>query len=92
MFICNDAIKSRSRSFFNKKITSKSVSDYINEVRIEKAKKLLETSNASISEIVEQTGFSSSNYFYIYFKKTNGVTPNEYKQRIGMREADTGGG
>lgn len=65
-----------------KKQVGKSVADYINEVRLENAKYLLESTNMPINEIVQHTGFSSSNYFYIYFKKTHGVTPSEYRQKL----------
>lgn len=63
-----------------KKLTSKSISEYISEVRLKKAKELLTTSDNSINEISEKTGFISSKYFYTLFKKMNGVTPNEYRQ------------
>ncbi|MNI33521.1 HTH-type transcriptional regulator YesS [compost metagenome] len=62
-----------------KKLTAKSIPDYILEVRIDKAKELLAHSNASINEIAEQVGFASSPYFFKVFKKTNGVTPNDYR-------------
>lgn len=63
-----------------KKLTSKSISEVITEVRMEKAKELLKTTNMSVSEIVENVGFASSAYFYPLFKKMNGVTPNDYRQ------------
>lgn len=63
-----------------KKHTMKSVADYINNVRIEQAKKLLQETSHSIQEVVEQTGFLSSGYFYTLFKKTTGITPNQYRQ------------
>ncbi|SDD03948.1 Helix-turn-helix domain-containing protein [Paenibacillus sp. UNCCL117] len=64
-----------------KKLTAKSIPDYILEVRIDKAKELLATTNASINDIAEQVGFANSPYFFKVFKKTNGVTPNDYRQR-----------
>lgn len=65
-----------------KKLTAKSIPDYILEVRIDKAKELLACSNASINDIAEQVGFASSPYFFKVFKKTNGVTPNDYRQNV----------
>lgn len=65
-----------------KKLTSKSISEIITEIRMEKAKELLKTTSMSVSEIVEKVGFSSSAYFYPLFKKMNGVTPNDYRQNI----------
>lgn len=65
-----------------KKHTSKSIADYINDVRMEKAIELLSNTDLSINEICNKSGFSSSNYFYSVFKKIHGVTPNEHRQRI----------
>lgn len=64
-----------------KKITNQSVADYINEVRLEKAKELLINTNFSINEISEKSGFVNSCYFYTLFKKTNGMTPNEFREK-----------
>lgn len=52
-----------------------SVSDYISNYRLEKAKSMLESTNYSISEIGYATGFSSPNYFSTAFKGKFGVTP-----------------
>lgn len=65
------------------KLTSKTISDFINEVRMEKAKVLLTTTNYSVNEIVDQVGFLNSSYFYTNFKKLHGVTPNEYRLNNG---------
>jgi two-component system, response regulator YesN len=65
-----------------KKAASKSVSDYINELRLKKAEKLLETTDISINEITLKTGFFNSNYFYILFKKAHGITPTEFRQKF----------
>lgn len=63
-----------------KKMKSKSVADYINEVRVEKARELLLETDSSINEIAEQTGFITHGYFYKLFKKTYAITPNQYRQ------------
>lgn len=59
--------------------TSKSIGDYINQVRVEKALDILVKSQRPINEIAQKVGFSSSNYFYPVFKKLTGVTPAEYR-------------
>ena len=64
-----------------KKHTFKSITDFINEVRIDRAVELLEGTNKLIAEISEQCGFSSTSYFGKVFKKMKGVTPNEYRQK-----------
>tara|TARA_R110000868_G_scaffold120929_1_gene320947 strand:+ start:378 stop:2984 length:2607 start_codon:yes stop_codon:yes gene_type:complete len=59
-----------------------SVSDYISNYRLEKAKSMLESTNYSISEIGYATGFSSPNYFSTAFKGKFGVTPGAYKKSL----------
>ena len=55
------------------------VKEYINSVRILKAKELLETTNLPIIEISERVGFSQQRYFSTVFKNINGFTPTEYR-------------
>jgi AraC-like DNA-binding protein len=64
-----------------KKLTSKSIADYINEVRMNNAKKLLIESSYSINEISERSGFVNRSYFHKAFKRINGITPSEYRQK-----------
>lgn len=64
-----------------KKQIGKPVSDYINEVRINRAKELLSETDKPVNEITSLTGFISSTYFYTIFKKKYGLTPNEYRQK-----------
>ena len=54
---------------------------YLNIVRINRAKKLLLSTNKSITEIATETGFSSSSYFAETFRKIVHCTPAQY-QRI----------
>jgi two-component system, response regulator YesN len=63
-----------------KEITGSSINDYIREVRITSAKKLLETTNVKASEIGFMTGFSNTSNFYLVFKKDVGLAPVEYRQ------------
>ena len=64
-----------------KAILGISVSDYINNIRLEKSKELLLNSDQNISEIAYSLGFSSPNYFSTSFKNKFGVTPKEYKSK-----------
>ncbi|WP_072332705.1 MULTISPECIES: AraC family transcriptional regulator [unclassified Paenibacillus] len=63
-----------------KKLTLKSIPDYLNEYRIERAKELLVTTHDTIEEISQKTGYNNSTYFYKMFKKYTGITPAEYRQ------------
>jgi signal transduction histidine kinase/AraC-like DNA-binding protein/CheY-like chemotaxis protein len=64
-----------------KAILGISISDHINNLRLDKSKELLKKSNLSISEIAYAVGFSSPNYFSTSFKNKFGVTPKEYKSK-----------
>lgn len=61
-----------------KKAEHSSLLQYISEVRIEEAKKLLTKTDMKISEIAESIGFSDIYYFSKRFKKITGYTPKEY--------------
>ncbi|HEY5583163.1 MAG TPA: helix-turn-helix domain-containing protein [Ruminiclostridium sp.] len=65
-----------------KKFTSNTISDHITQTRLEASKKLLASTDFSVDKITETIGLSYSNYFYKIFKKTYGITPNEYKQKL----------
>lgn len=72
-----------SRTPFFKKIkslTGKTPSDFIREIRINQATKLLIQSDLIITEIAYQTGFTSPKYFRECFKKQFGETPSEYME------------
>ena len=62
-----------------KKITKKTITDYITYIRICSAKELLST-NIPIGEIAYKVGFSSQSYFNKVFKKYLFYTPLEYKK------------
>ncbi len=53
--------------------------DYLNEVRIEKAKEYLKDSCCKTYEIAELVGIKDAHYFSKLFKKYTGVTPSEYR-------------
>lgn len=63
---------------FNK-LTGKSISDCINETRLQKSMELLSESRANIEDICTSIGISNAKYFYIFFKKYTGITPSEYR-------------
>lgn len=63
-----------------KAILGISVSDHINNIRLEKSKELLLNSNQNISEIAYSVGFSSPNYFSTSFKNKYGLSPKEFKK------------
>ena len=58
---------------------SVSIFDYVDFLRIEKAKKLLIETNKSIGEITEELGFYDESHFNRKFRKMTGTAPREYK-------------
>lgn len=76
----NMSIASFSRYF--KHHTRKTFSDYVTEIRIVHACRLLMENNYSISEICYQSGFENLSNFYRHFGKTIGIIPKEYRNRF----------
>lgn len=64
-----------------KEETGLSVSDYVKNAKIRRAKILLRGSDLSIQKISEQLCFSSRNYFSRVFSELVGCTPIEFKER-----------
>lgn len=54
--------------------------EYVEKMRINYSKRLLDEQNWSISEISEKIGYDDTNYYSKVFKKHIGMTPSEYRQ------------
>lgn len=67
-----------------KKETGKTINQYINEYRLNKAVEFLKDKKYRISEVAGLTGYDDGNYFTRVFKKKYGVTPSEYRERFGL--------
>ena len=57
--------------------------EYVTQKRMEKAMKLLRQSDKHTSEIALSVGYKDPHYFSFVFKKTQGCTPREYRNRKG---------
>lgn len=66
-----------------KENTGENFIEYLTNIRIDKAKELLGTTEYSMKEICSMVGYSDPNYFSRSFKKNVGVTPTEYKEGRG---------
>lgn len=64
-----------------KKVTGKTIFEYIEQMRIQNSCYLLKTTDKSIMEIALESGFNSVNFFNRTFKKILDITPKEYRQR-----------
>ena len=53
---------------------------YLTNIRMEKAKKLLLTTSLSIAEVSAQAGYGDYRVFTKVFKKTEGITPSQYRR------------
>ena len=69
-----------------KKATANTVTEYIQRVKMEAAKKSFETSRKNVDEIMDDVGYSDNKAFRSIFKRTTGLSPVEYKNRYN-REA-----
>ena len=63
-----------------KEQTGKALMNYINELRIYQAKKMLQESAIKISEVAHRIGFNSTKYFNQVFKKTVGISASTYRE------------
>ena len=82
----NDLVKALSLSRASlyakvKALTNQGVKDYINTLRIERAKLLLAKSTTRITDISIEVGFTSQRYFSSVFKENVGITPSEFRDR-----------
>ena len=53
---------------------------YLTNIRIEQAKKLLLATNLSIAEVSERSGYGDYRVFTKVFKKSEGITPSQYRR------------
>ncbi len=78
-------ISGMSYSYFSrtfKRIMNKTFTTFINELRIDNARRLLLTTNMSITEIAQESGFSTASHFISGFKRKTGHTPLEYRKTL----------
>ena len=68
-----------------KQVTGVPPIEYLQHTRIEKAKRQLELTNLNISEIVNETGYTDPKSFRKIFLKLTGMTPLEYRNKLGIK-------
>ncbi|MCM3781610.1 response regulator [Neobacillus mesonae] len=64
-----------------KQQTGKAFREYLNDKRIEEAKRLLRQSNISIAEVAAHSGYLSADYFISQFKRMTGMAPSQYRKQ-----------
>ncbi len=73
----------RNRSYLCsqfKEATGLSVGDYITQIKMDEAKRLLRVTDKPLHAIAEHLGYATQSYFQNLFKKTVGTTPLEYRK------------
>ena len=61
--------------------------EYINAVKLNKAKELMKTSELNFTQIAEKAGYQNVYYFSRIFKKKNKVTPSEYRELVNVEKS-----
>lgn len=61
-----------------KDLTGVSVGEFIRNLRLQQAARLLKSDDISISQVTYAIGFSTPAHFTVAFKKYFGITPSEY--------------
>ncbi|MEK8127157.1 helix-turn-helix domain-containing protein [Paenibacillus filicis] len=64
-----------------KQSTGLSVTEYMNDIRLERSLELLETKDITINEVMELAGYRSQSYFFKLFKVKYGTSPKNYRLR-----------
>ncbi|MDO4537798.1 MAG: AraC family transcriptional regulator [Coriobacteriales bacterium] len=64
-----------------KQETGETFASYVRRTRVERARRLLDTTDFEVSQIAYQTGFSSQSHMQTIFKKETGFTPREWRMR-----------
>lgn len=61
--------------------TGRTINNYINDFRLERAKELLRQRDSKLYEVSQDVGFGDANYFTRQFKKYTGMTPSDYRRK-----------
>ncbi len=74
-----------NKSYFShlfKKETGKTYSQFVNQIRVEKSKELIVSTNLSLLDIALSVGYNNQNYYNMAFKKITGLTPLRYRNKF----------
>ena len=84
-----DRLASSTRNFVRrfKKATNNTPIEYIQRVRIEAAKKKLETSAMNVQQVMYECGYNDDKTFRTIFKRYAGLTPNQYRLKYNREAA-----
>ena len=84
-----------SESYFSslfKKGCGASFREYLNAVRVDEARRLLDLNQQSVTEIALAVGFDSQSYFSKVFRAVTGASPKEYRIKVHVNHTESGAG
>jgi transcriptional regulator GlxA family with amidase domain len=76
----NSGIAERTLKRRFKIATGSSLIDYVQNLRVEEAKRLLETGSMPVDEISVEAGYEDASFFRRLFKRRTGMTPSQYRR------------
>lgn len=80
--VCEEMKLSRSQLYRKvKSLFGKSVTDLIQETRLERARQLLADPDKGIAEVAYEVGYNSPDYFSTVFKSHFGIVPSQYHKK-----------
>jgi AraC family transcriptional regulator of adaptative response / methylphosphotriester-DNA alkyltransferase methyltransferase len=65
-----------------KRVTGETPAQYLRQIRMEQAKRILKHTQHPIHEIAKNVGFRSISHFVSAFQKATGLTPSEYREEL----------
>lgn len=69
-----------------KKKTGLNLTQFVHNLRVDKACELLKNTDLPINTIMNRVGYKDSKFFYQIFKRTMNVTPGDYRQQMQVSE------
>ena len=69
-------------SYIFKKETGQTLVKYITDIKMQKAKMLLEDMDMKIIQVARSLGYENQSYFNRLFKNYYGVTPGQYREKL----------
>jgi transcriptional regulator GlxA family with amidase domain len=82
---CNMSVRNFIRRF--ELATANTPLEYLQRVRIEAAKKLLESKNEGIAQIASRCGYEDVDYFGKIFRRYVAMTPRAYREKYGRNKS-----
>ena len=71
--------------------TGKTFREYLNELRVERSRALLLTTDLTVAEVSAMAGFNDQSYFCRIFRRITGETPDRFRKRFARRHRENSG-